>query len=281
MTADVNADIIDRYLLTGLADLYSGRWAKTFIENERAGSTALRSALIEEIRRLTQGMSIRLPHGDDGDRKALVRQRVEPMVRGLFSANEQDIVLDVLVRCFVFVDAENIETLVREARWLSTAWMLANLYLEGAGAELLSAEAPRLVGYSEETTCYVGQSYWSSSGPLEDFIVHEAAHVFHNCRRSAVELSETRRREWLLNVDYHMRETFAYACEAYRRLIESPVRATRREFLETLPPRADPPDDRVDADEWRDILCEALAARNGWKRILARCARPPSSRPRA
>jgi hypothetical protein len=33
-----------------------------------------------------------------------------------------------------------------------------------------------------------------------------------------------------------------------------------------------PSDDRVDADEYVDILREAVAARNGWKRILARCA---------
>jgi hypothetical protein len=276
MTADARADIIARYLRTGSADLYAGRWAKTFIENEQAGSAALKSALIGELSRLTTGMSIRPSHGDDGDRRELVRQRVEPMVRGLFPFHEQDIVLDTVVRSFVFVDAGNIGTLVQETPWLSTAWMLANLYLNGAGAELLSAEAPRVVGYSEETTCYVGQSYWSSSGPLDDFIVHEAAHVFHNCRRSTLGFAETRRREWLLNVDYRMRETFAYACEAYRRLIEYPVKASRREFLETALPKAIPPDDRVDPEEWREVLRDALAVRNGWKRILARCAARPA-----
>lgn len=34
---------------------------------------------------------------------------------------------------------------------------------------------------------------------------------------------------------------------------------------------------RVDADEYRDVVREAIAARNGWKRILARCA-PPLAR---
>lgn len=276
MTADAQADIIARYLRTGVSDLYAGRWANTFVENERAGSAALRSALIDEMRRLTGGMNIRPVHGDDGDRRVLVRQRVEPMVRGLFPTQEQDIVLDALVRSFVFVDAGNIETLVRETLWPSTAWTLANLYLEGTGAELLSEDAPRLVGFSEETTGYVGQTYWSSSGPLEDFIVHEAAHVFHNCRRSTLGFAETRRREWLLNIDYHMRETFAYACEAYRRLIEYPGKAARREMLETALPNAVPPDDRVDPEEWRDVLRDALTVRNGWKRILARCAKQPA-----
>lgn len=33
-----------------------------------------------------------------------------------------------------------------------------------------------------------------------------------------------------------------------------------------------PGDDRVDADEYIDILREAVGARNGWKRILNRCS---------
>jgi hypothetical protein len=41
-----------------------------------------------------------------------------------------------------------------------------------------------------------------------------------------------------------------------------------------------PPDERVDADEYFDILREAVAARNGWKRILARSSPPAPARPR-
>jgi hypothetical protein len=38
-----------------------------------------------------------------------------------------------------------------------------------------------------------------------------------------------------------------------------------------------PADERVDAAEYMGILREAVAARNGWKRILKRCTppRPP------
>jgi hypothetical protein len=35
-----------------------------------------------------------------------------------------------------------------------------------------------------------------------------------------------------------------------------------------------PADDRLDVEEYLDILREAVAARNGWKRILARCSPP-------
>jgi len=35
-----------------------------------------------------------------------------------------------------------------------------------------------------------------------------------------------------------------------------------------------PADDHVDYDEYVDILRQAVAARNGWKRILERCSAP-------
>jgi hypothetical protein len=89
-------------------------------------------------------------------------------------------------------------------------------------AELLGKTAPHLVGLSEETTCYVSPEYFSQDDPFADFIVHEAAHIFHNCKRAIVGLRQTRRKEWLLDIEYRKRETFAYSCEAYARLQRKP-----------------------------------------------------------
>ena len=72
--------------------------------------------------------------------------------------------------------------MLRTTSWDSTAWVLANLYLLNAGAEPLSDEAPRIVVLSEGTTCFVTMSYFEPDAPLADFLVHEAAHVFHNCK---------------------------------------------------------------------------------------------------
>ena len=103
--------------------------------------------------------------------------------------------------------------------------------------------------------------------------VHEAAHVFHNCKRGTVGLPETRAREWLLNIDFGMRETFAYGCEAYSRLCElAPRPFDRRRLLAELLEGPMPPTDRVDEDVYLEMLSEAVATRNGWKRILGRCA---------
>ena len=139
---------------------------------------------------------------------------------------------------------------------------------------MLGKTAPHLVGVSEETTCYVSPEYFlSRDEPFDDFVVHEAAHIFHNCKRAAVGLRETRRKEWLLDIEYRKRETFAYSCEAYARVIErgrNPVE--RRALAEQYARTARISDERVDAAEVAGIIRAAAEARNGWKLILTRCA---------
>lgn len=106
-------------------------------------------------------------------------------------------------------------------------------------------------------------------------MVHEAAHIFHNCKRETIGLRETRRREWLLEIDYAKRETFAYSCEAYSRILElGKTSSARRRLLPELSEGSMPPDERVEGAEYVDILREAVSARNGWKRILDRCSPP-------
>jgi hypothetical protein len=212
------------------------------------------------------------------DVRSFATAKLSPLVHGLFPRRERDIVLDLLARSVVFLTPDNVDSVLHASRWPKTAWDLANLYLAGFGAELLSDEAPDIVGLSEETTSYVSVAYFAGTGRFDDFLVHEAAHVFHNCKRGSIGLPHTRWREWLLEIDFRKRETFAYACEAYSRILElGSGPAERRALLVELD--GEPaPRDRVDSDEYRDILREAVAARNGWKRILARCA-PQKARP--
>ncbi len=203
------------------------------------------------------------------------------MVRGMFPKKEQNTVLDVLGRSVVFLTPANIDTVLRGMSWLKTAWDLANLYLCSCGAELLSARAPRLVGLSEGTNCYVSADYFREENRFADYVVHEVAHIFHNCKRHTIGLREIRGREWLLEIDFAKRETFAYCCEAYSRLVVLGDGISARKTL--LAAHGDEfalSDDRVDADEYLDILREAVAARNGWKIILKRCAAPKATSPR-
>jgi len=107
--------------------------------------------------------------------------------------------------------------------------------------------------------------------------VHEAAHVFHNTKRATAGLKQARRREWLLPIDFEKRETFAYACEAYSRILEKGKRPAERQALHgrLVESEEAPPDDQVDPEEYLAILAEAVTRRNGWKAILERCRERP------
>ncbi|MEY4513996.1 MAG: hypothetical protein RLZZ450_6118 [Pseudomonadota bacterium] len=272
------ADQIDRYLRTGRSDPHLAAWSGSFMERANRAHDDLRGALVREVRRLAAGRAGQpMPEVDP---VALTRGKVEPMVRGLFPRAEQDVALATLEKSVVFLTSTNIEPLLLERRFDSSAWTLANLYLASVGAELLGADAPRIVGLSEETVCYVSPAYFAQDDPFADFIVHEAAHIFHNCKRATVGLRETRTKEWLLDIEYRKRETFAYSCEAYACVLERAKDRTERRLLaEEYGSTARISEERVEASEVASIVAEAAAARNGWKVILARCA--PTSRPRS
>ena len=77
----------------------------------------------------------------------------------------------------------------------------------------------------------------------------------------------------MLDIDFSKRETFAYCCEAYSRILElSTCPAERKTLLEELEEYPPPSDDRVEPDEYFNVLAEAVARRNGWKAILERCS---------
>jgi hypothetical protein len=194
------------------------------------------------------------------------------MVRGLFPRAEQDAVLARLEQSVVFTTSANIEEILHGSSFDGTAWTLANLYLASFDAELLGKDAPRLVGLSEETTCYVSPDYLAEDDPFADFIVHEVAHVFHNCKRATIGLRETRTKTWLLDIEYRKRETFAYACEAYAGVLARGKRpAERLALAEEYSRGVRISDERVDTAEVASIVRAAAAAPNGWKVILARC----------
>jgi len=269
---------IERYLRTGDADMMGNAWPGDIMERGRRQHADLRGALVEEVQRLAMGRTHEAVPDNVG--VEFTRARVEAMVRGLFARAEQDVVLATLEMSVVYVTSETIEPIILNHGWDRSAWDIANLFLLSVGAELLGPEAPRVVGISEETTCYVSPDYFTEDDPFADFVVHEAAHIFHNCKRATVGLRETRTKEWLLDIEYRKRETFAYSCEAYARVLERATNpAERRALAAEYGAERRISEERVDPAEVAGIVAEAAAARNGWKVILARCA--PTSRPKS
>jgi len=147
-------------------------------------------------------------------------------------------------------------------------------------APLLGDGRYQAVGLSGGTKCYVSLEYFTEDDPFADYIVHEVAHTFHNCKRETLGLPSSRTKEWLLNIDFAKRETFAYACEFYSRILElSRSPAQRCAIFEQFARRRRTFGDRADRNELLGILKEAVVARSGWKRIVTRCSsRKPSPR---
>lgn len=264
---------VKRFLSSGDHDNLFEVWPDgTLMDRARHGSAVLRSALISAVQKRAGHAAIPA-YLEGADEDIFAIDKFAPMVRGLFPQKEQAIILDMLERSVVFLTPATINTVLEKAAWLKTAWKLANIYLVSLDAKPLADSAPDIVGLSEETTCYVSMKYFSNTNPLEDYVIHEAAHIFHNCKRETIGLPATRCREWLLEIDYAKRETFAYACEAYSRILElGEIRSARSRLLSELAEEPMPPDDRVDGAEYVDILRDAVAVRNGWKRILERCS---------
>ncbi len=270
---------IERYLRTGDTDPNATAWGgSSFVERRTRAKKDLQDALVAEVRART--CTDEVPAVLRGlDLVAFTRGKVAPMVNGLFPRDEQPTVLAMLERSVVFLTPANIEQVLRDCEFPRSAWDIANLYLGSVGAELLGDEAPRIVGLSEATTCYVSPAYFEEDDPFADFVVHEAAHVFHNCKRRAIGLREIRRREWLLDIQFEKRETFAYSTEVYARIRERGRSASeRRTLADEFAAGPGIMADHVVPSEVADIVGEACETRNGWKAILARCAPPPRSR---
>ena len=264
---------IRRFVATGEHDVLHGAWpGNDLLAKAHAAENALRTALIEEVRRRTKGLpSPSLP--PDFDPSQFVIGKVSPMVRGLFPAREQQAVLGLFEKSLVFVTHDSIEQILLDTHWLTTAWQTANLYLSSLNLPGLNDEPVGFVGFSEETTLFVSMAYFEDRNPFADWVVHEAAHVFHNWKRDRAGLPHTRKREFLLEIAFAKREVFAYACEAYARILEQARGpADRRQIHARYAERHVPTCGGLDRDELVGILAEAVDARNGWKRILRRCS---------
>ena len=270
-----NKAAIKHYVKTGDYDPNDWNWpGQNFMEVVTNADHAMREGLIKAVLKRAPRHA-KLPTPPIDNLVEMTRAKVQPMVNGLFPQLERAIVMKTLEASVIFLTPWNIECVLRDSPWLHTTWDLANMYLLQQGAQPLSPEAPSIVGLSQETSCYISLEYLKEpvDDPFADYLVHEAAHVFHNCRRCSIGLPETRTRSALLQIQYAKRETFAYACEAYSRILTiGDSGKSRRNALELHAQGPLPNDDVLDRNEYLDILREAVSARNGWKRILQACA---------
>ena len=272
---------VARFLATGEADPLGGVFpGSDTLERITGYERRLREALISEVGRRERGRRQgQVPAAFHS--VGWIRRKVEPMITGLFPTTERQVVFRVAERSIVFLTREAAHRTIRETAFLGSAWTIANLYLNSLGAPLLGDGASPIVGLNQETKCYISLEYFADKDPFADYVTHEVAHIFPNCKRETIGLPHSRSKEWLLDLAYAKRETFAYACEAYGRILEQAEgKADRRSLLRQYARSSKLSDNRVDQTELFDILAEAVEASNGWKRILSRCSTPKHTAPR-
>ncbi len=273
---DPASEEITRFLKTGQSDPLATAWpGEGIIERCQRADRELRAALIDELRRRAVArLPPTLPEGFVPAEHC--RAVLAPMVQGFFPKADRAVVLDALVQATVFVTKDNVEEILRNESSGHTAWMVANLYLLSLGMDLLSPDARRIVGLSADRKCYVALDYFRQDGTgFEDFVIHEAAHVFHNCKWHYLGLPERRRQPWLLPVRFHDQENFAYTCEAFGRILQRARSRPERILLAAEFAVGFHPDhEEVSAERVGAMVQEAVRARNGWKAILNRCGGP-------
>lgn len=153
---------VERFLLTGAYDVFFASWpGSNCVDAAVQATQRLRSALITETSRRSEGLqfSTFVPN----DLYGWSTNKLMPMVNGLFKPRERAAVLHLLASNIVFLTPTNVAKVLESERWLSTAWDVANIYLESLNVLALSVQASNIVGLSQETTCYVSMAYFKET----------------------------------------------------------------------------------------------------------------------
>ena len=99
----------------------------------------------------------------DGVDATFARNKLAPMVRGLFPRKEHDLVLGVVEQSIIVLTREAALRSIMEASFLRSAWQIANVYLCGIDAPTLAhtgGHTFRALGMNVETSCYVSLAYF-------------------------------------------------------------------------------------------------------------------------
>jgi hypothetical protein len=281
VTTDALAEAIEHYLRTGKHDPRGAPWPGNIIERSRRAHHELMQALVREVMRRAKTR----PAPDLAqafDSVAFTRAKVEPMVSGLFPRGERQAVLALLERAGVFLTLPT-------SNWCCSA---------SAGSVRPGTSRPCTWGAS-------GRSRWARMPPPSlGSVRRRPASSPCSISRRAIPSPTSSSTRWrtssttasatpwgfrsrasgsgLLDIDYRRRETFAYACEAYARIVgRARGLAGRAALAREYGCDGCISEARVDPARVADILYEAALRRNGWKVILARCAPATLSAARA
>jgi hypothetical protein len=244
----------------------SGQFTTAQFQNNeayrRAAKTALRT-LFHILANLLPAEAQLAPSVDP----TAIRARVEPMVRGLVQEDWQEIALRELVaRTFVLnfrgaMAAMEVElpSCDMESAW-RILWALCGDY--GLRPDDIEMACDGLAG----EYAHVRWSAYETKDPYSDVVVHETAHLLHYLKPRNFGLHIRRRQERFVDIEFNHRELFAYACEAYSRVVLHGSRKARISFAEKMPEGAFS-FPRREIKDVAALVMDAARARNGWRVI--------------
>jgi hypothetical protein len=125
-------------------------------------------------------------------------------------------------------------------------------------------------------------SAYLTDDPYSDVVVHEAAHLLNYLKPRHYGLCTGRHQERFVDVDLPHYELFAYACEAYSRVVQQGDRKSRIAFAGRMTEGAFS-FPRRELNEIAPLILRAAAARNGWRVLrqameIQRIAKPVGKR---
>ena len=262
------SESVERFLASGEHDPRFRSWEGSAAERRQRGDAQLRRILQRIVGWRAQHAPLP-PQDPPDDATAQVRARVTPMLRGMFCADEADLLVAALPQHVTVVTVAGFPDLAARLP-LALLWRLANLLLDDMGAPPLADDLPQLEGFCEDGRAWVlprafDQDSTRDGVPVvSDTIVHEVAHLLHEVRRDQVGLAPGRRR--ILSIAPAGRETFAWTCEIWACIARQPDAAVDR--VTALLSQAHLVDPRVDHTRLHATLLRAAAEpQRAWAHI--------------
>ncbi len=265
----LSVPVLERFLRTG-DETWDGAGSGRFTPAQFENNTTYRRAAKEALRTLFNLLANLLPveiQQAPAIATEMVRARVEPMVRGLVQKDWQEVALRELVsRTFVlnFRGARTALEVELPSCDMDSAWRILWGFYGDHGLKPDDVEMT-----CDGLACDFAHVRWSAyetQDPYSDVVVHETAHLLHYLKPTNFGLDIRRHQQRFVDIEFRHRELFAFACEAYSRVVLRGPRPSRVAFAQKMCEGAFS-FPRGSIEEVAALVLNAARARNGWRVI--------------
>jgi hypothetical protein len=235
---------------------------KEIVEKEHAISEFLKFILI-----ICESKYVQIP-GKEIAQDVPIKEMITPLVESLFEKQYQKTIMKHLINSVVVLHKDNVYEELK-GHFEGDIIPIISIYLSSFSTE----ELPKIfdvniVGKSIGTKCYVSYKYYENNQSIEDFIIHEIAHFFHNSKYECIGIKEIED-QFLLDIEYYKREIFAYSIEFYSKIKYLIQKGQNEKELLHEFEKLDIPNE--ESKIIKILVKEALKKRDGWQYIYQEC----------